>query len=120
MQDKQIFKISTITVLIGILGLILTYGYVTPEQLTIDKIDNSKLDNQVEIVGVIESQTITKSGTRIIKLTDDTGNINLVIFSSTLIETELYNGMNITVTGKVTNYNGQIELILEEENNLRI
>ncbi|WP_455645348.1 exodeoxyribonuclease VII large subunit [Methanosphaera sp.] len=120
MQDKQIFKISTITVIIGILGLILTYGYVIPEQLTINNIDNSKLDNQVEISGIIESQTITKTGTRIIKLTDNTGSINLVIFSSTLIESELSNGMNITVTGKVTNYNGQVELILEEENNLRI
>ena len=80
----------------------------------INKIDNSKIDNYVEISGTISSYTITKSNTKIIKITDNTGSINVVIFPSTEINMELNEGESIQLTGKVTSYNGQLELILDD------
>ncbi|RAP54007.1 MAG: hypothetical protein BZ137_04595 [Methanosphaera sp. rholeuAM130] len=94
--------------------------YVNPEKLTIDKIDNSKIDNQVEVNAVIEDIHTTKSGTRIITLHDDTSRINLVIFASTVNVVDLHHGEKVNIKAKVTEYNGQTELILEEGSNLKV
>ena len=39
MQDQKIFKIATITTIIGIIGLILTSGMVMPNELKIKQND---------------------------------------------------------------------------------
>ncbi len=120
MNDEKIFKISIITTIIGLLGLIMTTGYVMPESLMISEIDNSKIDNQVEINGIVESYTITKTGTKIVKIYDNSSSINIVIFPSTEINFDIKNNMNVTVVGKITQYNGQLELIVEESKNFKI
>ena len=91
-------------------------------QLTaeIPEIDKSKIDNQVKVTGIIENYTITKTGTMIITLNDGSNVIKVVIFPSTSLNTTLYNGMNITVTAKVVEYNGEMELIIEKSKNLEI
>lgn len=120
MNDKKIFKMSLVTTIIGLLGIMILSGYVEPETLTIEKIDKSKIDNQVEVNATIISITQTKSNTKIIKLGDETGTINLVIFSSVDINYELRNNQNIRVIARVTQYNNDLELILEESRNLVI
>ncbi|MDO5825518.1 MAG: exodeoxyribonuclease VII large subunit [Methanosphaera sp.] len=120
MNDDKIFKICIITTIIGLAAIVLLSPYVNPEKLTIDKIDNSKIDNQVEVNAVIEDIHTTKSGTRIITLHDDTSRINLVIFASTVNVVDLHHGEKVNIKAKVTEYNGQTELILEEGSNLKV
>lgn len=120
MNDSKIFKISLITLVVGLMGIILLSGYVHPEKLSIKQIDKSKIDNQIEVDATIKSITKTKSNTQIIKLTDKTGSIDLIIFSSTDFNTNLTKNQKINVIGRVTQYNGQLELILEESKNLRL
>ena len=95
MNDKKIFKISLVTTII-------------------EKIDKSKIDNQVEVDATIMSITQTKSNTKIIKLKDETGTINLVIFSSIDVVYDLRNNQKVRVIARVTQYNNDLELILEE------
>ena len=118
MNDKKIFKMSLITTIIGLVGIIILSGYVNPETLTIDKIDKSKIDSQVEVDARIVSITQTKSNTKIIKLADDTGTINLVMFSSIDVGYDLKTDQKIRVIARVTQYNNDLELILEESGNL--
>lgn len=118
MNDKKIFKISSITCIIGLLGIMLLSGYVNPEKLTIDKIDKSKIDNQIEVDAKIVSVTKTKTNTRIIKLSDGTGTINLVIFSSLDYNTKLSKNQHVKVIATVTQYKNDLELVLEESKNL--
>lgn len=120
MHDKEIFKITLTTTILGLIGLIILSGYVNPEELSVNEIDKSKIDNQVKVTGIIENYTITKTGTMIITLNDGSNVIKVVIFPSTSLNTTLYNGMNITVTAKVVEYNGEIELIIEKSKNLEI
>ena len=120
MNDKKIFKISLITLIIGLVGIILLSGYVNPEKLTIKQIDKSKIDNQIELEANIDSIIKTKSNTQIIKISDQTGSINLIIFPSTNVQTELNKNQKIIIIGRVTQYNNQLELILEEPQNLKI
>ena len=120
MHDKEIFKITLTTTILGLIGLIILSGYVNPEELSVNEIDKSKIDNQVKVTGIIENYTITKTGTMIITLNDGSNVIKVVIFPSTSLNTTLYNGMNITVTAKVVEYNGEMELIIEKSKNLEI
>lgn len=120
MHDKEIFKITLTTTILGLIGLIILSGYVNPEELSVNEIDKSKIDNQVKVTGIIENYTITKTGTMIITLDDGSNVIKVVIFPSTSLNTTLYNGMNITVTAKVVEYNGEMELIIEKSKNLEI
>ena len=120
MHDKEIFKITLTTTILGLIGLIILSGYVNPEELSVNEIDKSKIDNQVKVTGIIENYTITKTGTIIITLDDGSNVIKVVIFPSTSLNTTLYNGMNITVTARVVEYNGEMELIIEKSKNLEI
>ena len=120
MHDKEIFKITLTTTILGLIGLIILSGYVNPEELSVNEIDKSKIDNQVKVTGIIENYTITKTGTMIIRLNDGSDVIKVVIFPSTSLNTTLYDGMNITVTAKVVEYNGEMELIIEKSKNLEI
>ncbi|WP_303221488.1 exodeoxyribonuclease VII large subunit [Methanosphaera stadtmanae] len=120
MHDKEIFKITLTTTILGLIGLIILSGYVNPEELSVNEIDKSKIDNQVKVTGIIENYTITKTGTMIITLDDGSNVIKVVIFPSTSLNTTLYNGMNITVTARVVEYNGEMELIIEKSKNLEI
>lgn len=118
MQDQKIFKITTITTIIGIIGLILTSGFITPNEVKIKDIDNSKIDEQVQITGNIISTTTTKSGTNILKIEDTTGTINAVIFNNP--ENKYKQGNNITITGRIAQYKGQVELIIDDMKNIKI
>lgn len=120
MHDKEIFKITLTTTILGLIGLIILSGYVNPEELSVNEIDKSKIDNQVKVTGIIENYTITKTGTMIITLDDGSNVIKVVIFPSTSLNTTLYNGMNITVTARVVEYKGEMELIIEKSKNLEI
>lgn len=120
MHDKEIFKITLTTTILGLIGLIILSGYVNPEELSVNEIDKSKIDNQVKVTGIIENYTITKTGTMIITLNDGSNVIKVVIFPSTSLNITLYNGMNITVTARVVEYNGEMELIIEKSKNLEI
>lgn len=118
MNDEKIFKISLITTIIGLVGIMILSGYVNPEKVTINQIDKSKIDNQVEIDATVTSVTQTKSNTKIIELSDNTGSINMVIFPSTDFNTTIKKNQHLTVIGKVTLYNNDLELILEDSNKL--
>jgi RecJ-like exonuclease len=121
MNDEKIFKISLITTAIGLVMLLLLSGYVNPENLTIDRIDKSKIDNQIEVEAMVSKITTTNSGTIIISLDDGTDTINLVAFpSAELSADEVKKGMNIRVIARVTPYHDDLELVLEENGNLAV
>lgn len=120
MNDEKIYKITTITSIVALVAIILLSGYVTPEKLTIEKVDKSKTDNTIEVEATVTKITTTRTGTQIIELEDKTGKINMVIFPSARQDSEIHEDTRISVTAKVTQYNGQPELLLEEANNLRI
>lgn len=120
MQDEKIFKITLITTILGLIGLFITSGFVNPEVLPINQIDNSKIDNQIQVNGIIEKCIITKTNTTILQITDKFGSINVVIFPTTDLNMNLHEGMNVTVVAKVAQYNGDLELILEKSRNIQI
>lgn len=120
MNDNKIFKMSLVTTIIGLAGIIILSGFVSPENISIDKIDKSRIDNRVQIEAKIVSITQTKTNTKIIRLTDNTGSINLVIFPSLNFNHVLKVNQQVRVIAKVAQYNGNPELILEQSRNIII
>lgn len=120
MNDKKIFRMSLVTSIIGLAGIMILSGYVSPENVTIDQIDKSMMDNRVEVNAEIVSIVHTKTNTKIIGLRDDTGSINLVIFPSLDFKENLRTNQKIRVIAKVAQYNNDLELILEESKNMVI
>lgn len=119
MNDNKMLKICIITSIVGLLGIVCLTGFVLPEKLNIGDIDKSKIDNNIEVNATITDVINTKSGVKIVTLTDNTGSINMVVFASTLTNFNLERGKHVDVIAKVSVYNGQLELILEESNNIR-
>ncbi|MDO5851289.1 MAG: exodeoxyribonuclease VII large subunit [Methanobacteriaceae archaeon] len=117
MQDNTIFKIAILTTIIGLIGMILLIGTITPQKTTINKITKTEIDKELTITGSITQITTTKNA-NYITIQDNTGQITLVIFNTDI--PQLKENQQIECTAKVTQYKGQIELILEDTSKLKI
>lgn len=126
--DDKILKIALITTLIGLLGLIFTTPYIEVKEVSIGDISNSMIDEEIAINGVVEEvQAIGNGETYILTVNDGEGRIPVVIFQSVAVEIqesetplETFKGKTVEVTGTVTEYNSQLEIILSNSNSLKI
>lgn len=126
--DDKILKIALITTLIGLLGLIFTTPYIEVKEVAIGDISNSMIDEEIAINGVVEEfQAIGNGETYILTVNDGEGRIPVVIFQSVAVEIqesetplETFKGKTVEVTGTVTEYNSQLEIILSNSNSLKI
>ncbi|MGN0092878.1 MAG: exodeoxyribonuclease VII large subunit [Methanobrevibacter sp.] len=125
--DKDIYEIALITTIIGIVGLILTSGFIEPKELSINQITSSNINEKIVIHGTISSIKYSKnSKTCFISLNDKTGRINLILFESGLddfnnhnIDINQFKNRNVKVTGTVTQYKNELELSLEDSNSIK-
>ncbi len=128
MEDEKIFKIALLTSLFGIVGMIFTAGFISPQKVQIEDLNLGMIDKEVSVEGVVQGVKKSKNGeTYFIDLTDGSGRLNLVIFQSTAFDMEK-NNINITklnqrrvnVVGNVVEYQGTLELILKDAKSLKI
>lgn len=122
MEDRLIFKIAFATSIIGILGMIIFSGQITPREVNINEINLGMLDEEVIVEGVADDiKESPNSHSFFIELVDKTGRINVVVFDKNAIEIQKNNltihhliNRRIKVVGTVTEYNGRLELILKD------
>ena len=57
MHDEKIFKITLITI-IELIGLFIASELVNPEVFSINQIDNSKIDNQIQVTSIIKKNVL--------------------------------------------------------------
>lgn len=128
MDDEVMFKIALTTSILGIVGIIIFSGQVGPQELHINDINRGMLDQEVSIQGVVEDVKETKtSQTYLIEMVDGTGKIVVVVFHQNVEDYEKYNlklnnllKRRIKIVGKVTEYDGHLELILKDSKSLNI
>ena len=127
-NDKKIYKIALITSLVGIIGLVIFSGFITAKEIPVNKIDHSRVEEEVSVVGVIESvKKSSTSETYFLTLNDGTGKINIIIFESTTNElkesgTDIddFNNKKVKIIGTITQYKSSIEIILKNANSIKI
>ncbi|BDH79865.1 hypothetical protein MTTB_12440 [Methanothermobacter tenebrarum] len=128
MEDEKIFKIVIFIALVGLIGMIISAGSITPREIKIKEINRGMIDEKVTVTGLVEEIKNSRTGkASFITLNDGTGKITIVIFQSVKNEIERSNlpiemlkYRKIKITGKITEYKGSMEIILEEPQNLKI
>lgn len=126
--DDKILKIALITSLIGIIGLIITTPTIEVKEVEIGQISRSMIDEEVAIKGVVENvQALSSGETYILTVNDGTGRIQVVIFQSEVVEIQesetpldTFKNKQVEVIGTITEYNSQMEIILQNSNSLKI
>lgn len=128
MEDKKIFRLALFTAIFGLVGMIFSANYLTPQNIQIKDINRGMLDKEVTVEGlVVGVDQSHKGGTYFLELMDNTGKIKVVIFESTASEIQKtdisiqnFNKRRIKVVGRVTEYQGSLELVLKDASSLKI
>lgn len=128
LEDEKIFKIALLTSLVGIVGMIVTSGYIMPQKVQIKDIGLGMVDKEVSVEGFVQNVEKSKNKqTYFVDINDGTGRIRVVVFESTSLDLEKNNismvvlgPRRINVVGSVAEYQGNLEIILKDSKSLKI
>jgi len=126
--DGKIFKIAVLTTIIGLVGMIIFAGDITPNEVSVEDIDRGMIDETIAITGTIENIKQSSSGkSYFMTLNDGTGRISIMIFESTIVEFQeagininSFKNKKVKIVGTVTEFRSTIELILPNSNSITI
>lgn len=126
--DDKLLRIALVTSLIGIIGLLIFTPTIEVKKVKIEDITRAMIDEEVCIDCVITdiSQSSTKSS-YFLTINDGTGKMSLIVFEkqaaeiqSNNFDIEDFKDRKVEVTGKITEYNSELELILSSGDGLKI
>lgn len=128
MDDGKIFKMAFLVSIIGIMGMVAFAGQISPYPVKISEMTQTSMDKEVTVECYVEEvKKAIKSDTYFIKVNDGTGKTTIVIFEGTIHEMEKmginpysFNKSRIRATGTVTQYKGAFELILKDQNSIKL
>lgn len=126
--DDKLLKITLITSLIGLIGLIIFTPSIEVKKVEIQDINRGMIDEEVSIEGVVSDvKSSASKSSYFLTVNDGTGQMSLIIFESQLaqledngIDIESYKGKKVNVVGTVTQYNSQLELILSSGDDIKM
>ncbi len=128
MEDKKIFRLALFTTILGLVGMIFSANYITPQEVQIKDMNRGMLDKEVSVEGLVTGVSQSqKGGTYFLELMDGTGKTKVVIFENaaseiqkTSVNIENFNNRRVRIVGKVTEYQGSLEVILKDASSLKI
>jgi len=104
--SKNLKKISLLIFILGIFLLLIISNIQKINHFTLNEINNNLINRKVQVSGYIyDIKTYEKSNFQIIYLKDSTEQIEI-----TSALTNLKKGQNITTIGRVTEYNGCLQI----------
>ena len=107
----SILKISIAIALIGTFILLFLSYISEPKLIEIKTINKAMLDNFVKIYGKI-IDIDNKESIKIIKVEDNSGSIDVIVFEKNIIN--IGKGMNAEIIGKVSEYQGKMQINAEK------
>ena len=128
MEDSQIFTVALITAVIGLSGMILLSDKIMPHEIKIKDLNKGMLDSDVSIEGVVEKiDKSPRSNTYFLQIVDGTGKTTAIMFDNAVLDLEKNNltpnsfaDHRVKITGNVAQYNGNMELILNDGKSIKI
>lgn len=126
--DDKLLRIALITSLIGIIGLIVFTPSIEVKEVDIKDITRSMIDEKVRVDGVITDIAQSSSKTSyFLTVNDGEAQIQLIIFEKQVAEIqsknldiENFENHKVEVTGTITEYKSDLEMILSSGDSLRI
>lgn len=128
MEDQLIFKVALVMSILGLVGMVVSADMITAREIQIKDIDRGMLDEDVSLEGVVQNvKKSSSSETYFLEIMDGTGKITLIIFESSAQDLQkanisIYslNNRRIKVTGKISEYHGNIEVLLNDAASLEL
>lgn len=126
--DYKLLRIALVTSLIGIIGLIVLTPTIEVKKVEIKDINRGMIDEEVSIDCVVTDIASSSSkSSYFLTINDATGQMPLIIFESQAAEIlsngldiQDFEGKKVEVTGKITEYNSDLEIILSSGDGLKI
>ena len=104
---KNILKPTLIISLIGIFLLLSLANILNPKLTTIDQITNKQINKNIKVSGeIFNIKSYEEEDFQVISIKDETGKIDITI--NKIID--LQQNQNITVTGKIKEYNKFLQI----------
>ncbi len=125
LDDAGLYKISLGISTIGLILLYLISSTFQVDIVSISEIDYDMVGSIVSIEGKVVSKRVHEDGHIFFKVEEGTNRISAVVFSSEVKKLEpevlkcLEEGNSITVTGRVEEYRGTLEVIPTKGDGLR-
>jgi len=111
MKESLLIKICLVSVVIGIVMMFISSKTIHPKEIKIE--DISEKYNYVKIIGKITEVSTSKSGTTFLKIKDDSGTIDGIIFKNSIKNLDVIkSGKKIEVIGKPEKYKEKMEIII--------
>lgn len=109
-------NILKISIVIAILGIIALFFITQFNKENIVKVEDLKIGQVERITGMVTSVYVSKNDHVFLKVADNTGEITVVAFKNSNIDTayELENGDQVSVLGRTDEYEGKLEIIAKE------
>lgn len=128
MEDHLIFKVALVMSILGLVGMVVSADMITAREIQIKDIDRGMLDEDVSLEGVVQNvKKSSSSETYFLEIMDGTGKITLIIFESSAQDLQManisiysLNNRRIKVTGKISEYHGNIEVLLNDAASLEL
>jgi DNA/RNA endonuclease YhcR with UshA esterase domain len=128
MEDSLIFKIALAMSIVGLVGMMFSVNMITPREIKISEINRGMLDEDVSLVGVVQNvKKSSQSNTYFLEIMDGTGKITVIVFESSAVDLEKVNmsiysidNRRVKITGKISEYQGKMELILKDASSIDI
>ena len=126
--DDKLLKIALITCLVGIIGLIILTPTIEVKKVEIKDNTRAMVDEEVSVDCVVTDVARSSSGSSyFLTINDGTGQIQLIIFENQVAEIQSNNfdiedfkDRKVEVTGKITEYKSDLEMILSSGDRLKI
>jgi DNA/RNA endonuclease YhcR with UshA esterase domain len=126
--DDKLLRIALVTSLIGIIGLLIFTPSIEVKKVKIEDIDRGMIDEEVCIDAVVTDITSSHSkSSYFLTINDGTGQMTLIVFEKQLAEIQSnsldihdFKDRKVEATGKITEYNSDLEIILSGGDGLKI
>lgn len=128
MEDSFIFKIALTMSIVGLVGMMFSVNLINAREVKISEINRGMLDEDVTLEGLVQDvKKSSRSNTYFLDIMDGTGKITVIVFESSAVDLEktnqsIYtlNNKRVKVTGKISEYQGKMELILKDAASLEV
>lgn len=126
--DDKLLRIALVTSLIGIIGLLIFTPSIEVKKVKIEDIDRGMIDEEVCIDAVVTDIASSHSkSSYFLTINDGTGQMTLIVFEKQLAEIQSnsldihdFKDRKVEATGKITEYNSDLEIILSGGDSLKI
>ena len=129
MNDTTINQIGITVSVIGLILLLVLSTQTTPEKIELSNLQELPLGSMVLTKGYVKSSYISQNNNLFLKIVDGSASIDIVMFEKSYSKYQTINqttrnsfakGKLAVVCGKLTNYNGKLEIIIETPDCLTI